>query len=211
MSIKPSSFASGKVLEGKYKNCIIQWYGEDIKIHTGFFKRLPLNIETIKSYEIIKEDNSKSTSSVIGRGIVGGLLFGGVGALVGGYTAQSNGVVLDVEFKDGSSSIILLPQDFYVKLVYDFKKKNKKLINSDGETRGADAWGEEQVVSNTQNPSGQVILALRRFLSIGCAFFALQLLSHTFSENNKSVGLSLLMLIFFSFMSYILWGRKKTR
>lgn len=192
MFLMPSSCATGKVLEGKYKKCIIQWYNKDIKIHTGFFQRLPLNSETIESYEVIAEDNSKSANSVIGRGLLGGLLFGGVGALVGGYTAKSNGMVVEVNFKDGSSSILLLPQDFYLKLVYDFKQKNKKVEGESSE--------KEKVVLNTNTP-------FRKFLGICCGLFALLMLSYTFSEENTSIGFSLTLVLLFSFWAYRLWKK----
>lgn len=196
MFLIPSSFATGKVLEGRYKNSIIQWYGENIKIHTGFMQRLPLTPDTIESYEVIKEDNNKSTRSVVGRGLLGGLLFGGLGALVGGYTAESNGVVMEVNFKDGSSSILLLPQDFYLKVIYDLKHKNNKGVQLEELSTGG------KIIRS-------LILFIRRTLGLCCGVLAFALLGFAFSGENPNKALSVVFSILLFWFSSLLWGKKK--
>ena len=48
-----------------------------------------LNYDDIQSYELLEDGNSVSKGGV-GRAIVGGLAFGGVGAIVGGVTGHKN-------------------------------------------------------------------------------------------------------------------------
>lgn len=55
---------------------------------------LDFNINDQKSYK-----TSTSTGSMLGRALVGGVLTGGVGALIGGATAEKNTTVSDEEYK----------------------------------------------------------------------------------------------------------------
>lgn len=121
--------AHGKVIEGEYKSSYIQVSGGKLKIISGFFSSVSLTSETIKAYNIIMEDNSKKMGSVIGRGAVGFLLLGPLGALAGGVTAKTKGYTIEVEFMDGKSSIIQIPNDLYIKLFPELKKVDERSNN----------------------------------------------------------------------------------
>ncbi len=69
---------------------------------------------TVASHELMDESHKKSTGNVIGRGIVGGLLFGPVGALGGALTAGTKGAyVIRIQFKNGKKSLIEVDQKLY--------------------------------------------------------------------------------------------------
>jgi hypothetical protein len=54
---------------------------------------LEYNLSTLRDYELISNGVTVfKKSNVVGRAVVGGLLFGGVGAIVGATTSKSKGV-----------------------------------------------------------------------------------------------------------------------
>lgn len=116
--------SAGEVLEGDYKGKFVA------EINGRFFIRNWRNIRelsavTIKDYKKIDKDNAKSLGSVIGRGVAGALLFGGVGAIVGGYTAKSNGTILLIEFRDGKRSVISIPDDLFFRFYLELEKVDR--------------------------------------------------------------------------------------
>lgn len=67
----------------------------------------------VKNYNILDQSSSKSATSAITRGVVGGALLGPVG-LLAGLSAKSKGVYLiAIEFTDGKKSIIEIDDKLY--------------------------------------------------------------------------------------------------
>lgn len=53
---------------------------------------LEYNLSTLRDYELISNDTTVfKRSNVVGRAVVGGLLFGGIGAIAGAATSKSKG------------------------------------------------------------------------------------------------------------------------
>lgn len=74
-----------------------------------------INKETVSSYEVIDSESQTSLGSGVARGIVGGALFGGVGAIAGAASAKKKGVYrVSILFKDGTKCLCDL-DDFMFK------------------------------------------------------------------------------------------------
>ena len=76
------------------------------------FKKEPdfiLDVDDIESIDILTEEQAKN-KSVIGRAIVGGVLFGGVGAVVGGLSGvgQKKKIreILSIDTMDGKTYLL---------------------------------------------------------------------------------------------------------
>lgn len=106
------------VLEGDYKGKAFitknSFKGEKLLLGPIGFKNLEINKDILESYEIITEEHSKSATSGVGRGIVGGALLGPVGLLAGALSAKEKGVYHAVlQFKDGKKSLVKLEDKHY--------------------------------------------------------------------------------------------------
>lgn len=77
---------------------------------------LDFNIDGSDSYRV-----STSTGSMLGRGIVGGLVFGGFGALVGAGTASKN-------VKQGNHTICITTRSLYNPII-EYKATNNTSAN----------------------------------------------------------------------------------
>lgn len=68
-----------------------------------------INTTTVENYEILSEESSKSASSSIARGLVGGVLLGPLGMVAGAVTGGKNHLYrIVVNFKDGKRSLLEL-------------------------------------------------------------------------------------------------------
>lgn len=111
------------VIAGDYeKSCISKPFNGTaaILVSTGFLKvkSIPLNSETVESYEIIADDSNKSMSSAVMRSVVGGAVLGPAGAIAGGMTAKSNKIhQVSVCFKDGKRSLLEIDNEVYNMIV----------------------------------------------------------------------------------------------
>lgn len=73
-----------------------------------------INAKTVKAYELVNEESNKSAASGVARGIVGGALLGGVGAIAGAASAKEKGTYqVAVEFVDGKKSLLKLDNKAY--------------------------------------------------------------------------------------------------
>lgn len=94
------------------------------------FKKDPeftIDIADVESAEVITEQELKD-KSVIGRAIVGGLLFGGVGAIVGGLSGTDKTKLvkyLSINTKDGK--IYIMQTDNGASICVDIRKVKAKL------------------------------------------------------------------------------------
>ena len=94
------------------------------------FKKDPeftIDIADVESAEVITEQELKD-KSVIGRAIVGGLLFGGVGAIVGGLSGTDKTKLvkyLSINTKDGK--IYIMQTENGASICVDIRKVKAKL------------------------------------------------------------------------------------
>lgn len=87
---------------------------------TKGLKKVKLNKDTVEKYEVMTDEHRKSATSGVVRGVVGGALLGGVGALAGVLSASEVGVYqVAVEFKDGKKSLLKIDNKIYDRLVQD--------------------------------------------------------------------------------------------
>lgn len=97
-----------RVTAGDYKNYgITNTFGVVAIVH-GFKTNIKLNSDTIKSFEEVDMTEKRST----GKTIAGGVLFGGLGALLGA-TSKKRTHTCKLVFKDGKKSLIELDDDTF--------------------------------------------------------------------------------------------------
>ena len=114
--------AKNQIISGDYANYHFYNDGQQfgIRYAKSFtkFDIVQLNNETVAAYEVITEENKKSITSGIARGVVGGVLLGGVGAVVGAVSATSKtDYAVLIQFKDGKTSLGEMDKDTYQKFV----------------------------------------------------------------------------------------------
>ena len=103
------------VIEGDYqgREVKIDW-GAKAYINAKGGDKIFLDSSTIKEYDIIEVNDKKSFSSGVARGIVGGAMFGGVGALAGVNSAKDiMSAKIKVRFKDGKCSLLNVDKNTY--------------------------------------------------------------------------------------------------
>lgn len=103
------------VIEGDYKGreVKIDW-GAKAYINAKGRNKVFLNSSTVKEYDIIEVNDKKSFSSGVARGIVGGAMFGGVGALAGVNSAKNiMSAKIKIRFKDGKCSLLNVDKNTY--------------------------------------------------------------------------------------------------
>jgi hypothetical protein len=104
--------AKNQVIAGDYEKKSIVATAGKIVIANGF-KQVHLNKDTLEGYEVMDEDNRKSASSAINRGLVGGFLLGPVGMLAGLSVKKKGVYVVAVQFKDGKKSLMEIDEKAY--------------------------------------------------------------------------------------------------
>lgn len=95
-------------------NKIIKGYGEGAKLLFCNEWNVPIvSPEYVDHYELIDQSSSKSMSSAIMRGAVGGALLGPVG-LAAAVTAKNKSTYLvAVYYKDGEKSLLEMDESVY--------------------------------------------------------------------------------------------------
>lgn len=78
-----------------------------------------VNKDTVASYEVVDEESRTSFGSGVVRGVVGGALLGGVGAIAGAASAKKKSEYLvSIVFKDGKRALCSI-DDFYYKTLIE--------------------------------------------------------------------------------------------
>lgn len=111
--------AKNKVIAGDYVGKQVLGGGvAQAGISIGFMKQLYLNKTTVESYEVISDEHQKSAVSGAAKGIVGGVLLGGVGMIAGAMSAKEKGVyTVAIQFKDGKKSLLEIDEKLYKAIV----------------------------------------------------------------------------------------------
>ena len=105
------------IVAGDYKECYISVEYDRFVFH-GLKEHALMNAKTVKAYELVTEETSKSAASGIARGLIGGALLGGVGMVAGAMSAKNKGTyTVAVEFMDGKRSLLELDKSAYDRLV----------------------------------------------------------------------------------------------
>lgn len=103
------------------KNAVIAGYYQGHKIYGGFGSLtidgrpvISLDKHTVDSFEVVTGEQTKSMSSGIARGLVGGAILGPVGMIAGGMSAKNKGIyTVAINFKDGNRSLIEIDDKCY--------------------------------------------------------------------------------------------------
>lgn len=101
--------AKNQVIAGDFKGKYLTTnLKNDVIINYGFKEKIPLNKETIESYELVNDEHKTSSASGVARGLVGGALFGAAGMIAGAATAKTKDIYqIAIQFKsDDPKSII---------------------------------------------------------------------------------------------------------
>ncbi len=111
--------AKNRVIAGDYSGKQVLGGGvAQAGISMGFIKQLYLNNTTVESYEVITDEHSKSAASGAARGIIGGALLGGVGAIAGAMSAKEKGIYqIAIQFKDGKRSLLEVDDKIYKAII----------------------------------------------------------------------------------------------
>ncbi len=84
----------------------------------GFGKKIFINKETVDSYEVVGEEDKKSFGSGVVRGLVGGALLGGVGAVAGAASGKKKTThTVSIVFKDGTKCLCELDDFMFKNLI----------------------------------------------------------------------------------------------
>ena len=106
------------VIAGDYLGGAVVGTEKILTIAVSFTKSVPINKETVETYEVLTDEKKKSVASGIARGIVGGWIFGPVGMIGGAILARSTGTYqVAVKFKSGEKSLLELDDKLYKLLV----------------------------------------------------------------------------------------------
>ena len=101
------------VIAGEYVNKVVVPKSKYMLIG-GIGTKVIVNAKTVKAYEVVNENSQKSAASGIARGIVGGALLGGVGAIAGAASGKSKSThQVAVEFMNGKKSLLELDDKCY--------------------------------------------------------------------------------------------------
>jgi RNase P subunit RPR2 len=105
------------VIAGDFENGLV-WYEHNRLTICKNKETILVNAKTVKSYELVTEESKKSTSSAVVRGLVGGALLGGVGAVAGAVSGKEKGTYeVAIEFMDGKKCLVKLDDKMYKTLV----------------------------------------------------------------------------------------------
>lgn len=123
-------FLAGEYGENKYK-----YLKNKDKMHclTKVVSGKKLFVSDIQSIEVANQENCKKAGGTIAGAVAGGLLFGGVGAIVGGMASgNTQETTLIITFKNGGQALAKVDSEMYSiiqTLLFDrnsFEKKHKK-------------------------------------------------------------------------------------
>lgn len=116
------------VISGDYQGREIKAaWGGGVYINAKGGEKIMIDSSTVKSYEVLEIDDKKSFSSGVARGIVGGAVFGGVGALAGVNSAKTMKTAkIKILFKDGKCSLLKVNKIHYDEII-------NKLFNLDSD------------------------------------------------------------------------------
>lgn len=103
-----------KVVNGDYLGCKISNVQNKMLIIENGRVNVPISKRTVEDYVVVSSDTNKNTANTIKRTLVGGVLAGGIGAIVGSATAKNNIThKIMIKFKDKKSSLIEIDDNYY--------------------------------------------------------------------------------------------------
>ena len=101
--------ARNQVIAGDYKGKDIKYNRKKIEI-SAFMRDIPLNSDTVATYELVNKETKKDKAGAIRKGLIWG-----AGGLIA-HAALSNGIGIynvAIQFKDGKSCLIEIDESAY--------------------------------------------------------------------------------------------------
>ncbi|WP_207727691.1 SHOCT domain-containing protein [Clostridium faecium] len=118
--------AKNKVIDGDYKGKSVVATALGVTIVLGLIKKVMIDENTIQGYEVFDSEKKTSTTSAIGRGVVGNLFLGPIGLLAAASAKKKGVYVIAIEFKDGKRSLLEVDEKIYKKmLLLNFRNEEK--------------------------------------------------------------------------------------
>ena len=109
--------AKNRVIAGDYEGFSVSASVGVAKLG-GLFAGPTLDRYSVESYELVTDQHTKSFSSGMVRGAVGGALLGPVGMLAGGLSAKNKGIYqVAIYFRDGKRSLLEVDDKVYKAIV----------------------------------------------------------------------------------------------
>lgn len=87
---------------------------------SGMLTSRRLNSRNVAEWESLGSDGSKNVGAVAKRGLIGWLLFGWIGALLGGSSAGNSAMRVRVGWMGGGASVLSLSMDDYAAFAASF-------------------------------------------------------------------------------------------
>lgn len=109
--------AKNMVIAGDYNDRMLKATRKGLVIATTFTERVAVTKDTVKTYELVNEEQRVKATSAIGRGMVGSLALGSVGLLAGLSAKKKGTYLVAIKFKDGKESLLELDNKLYKTLV----------------------------------------------------------------------------------------------
>lgn len=112
------SKAKNQVIAGDYVGRKVRCTSNRIIFDRAFDTPIEVSDATVSRYEVVDQDASKSATSVVSRGLLGGMVLGTVGMIAGSLSAKNDTIVLiSIEFKNGDKSLIEVDKTVYKTLL----------------------------------------------------------------------------------------------
>lgn len=110
--------AKNQVIAGDYTGRKVRCSNNRIIFDRAFKPPIEVSDVTVSRYEVVDQDASKSATSAVSRGLIGGMVLGPVGMIVGSLSAKKDTIVLiSIEFKNGDKSLIEVDKTVYKTLL----------------------------------------------------------------------------------------------
>ncbi len=110
--------------------------------------KIPIDKNTIASYEVIDAESQTSATSAVARGYVGAALLGPIG-IAAALSAKKKGLhTIAIQFKDGKSSMLAVDKEIYKNItqilfgISQIENNSVASDNSSNDTKNFDAASE---------------------------------------------------------------------
>lgn len=106
-----------KVVAGDYKGKGVSAGFKCPVITLPMFKTIKLNADTVSIYEVLNQDTRMSSSSAVGRAIVGSAILGPIGIAAAMGAKNKENYMIAIQFKDGKKSLLEVDKSVYKALI----------------------------------------------------------------------------------------------
>ena len=103
-----------EVIAGDYAGRKVRCHGNRIIFDRMFESPVEVSAATVRSYEVVDQESTKSLGSALGRGLLGNALLGSTGMMAGVVSAKNTlAIIVSIEFLNGDKSLIEIDKNIY--------------------------------------------------------------------------------------------------